>query len=137
MSEKLANIKKKGGGGQMTETVLWTNPSPTTSFTLQTITLSENFTNYDYVRIYLKGSRTDNTECMIEVPSDKLKAAVTSVAYRPNIYIGGYDGNGTYQYVRRISYITDSSLSINSSYRINAAATNDNLFIPIKITGIK
>ena len=37
-----------------TETDLWTNPSPSSSFAAQTITLNESMANYNRVRIYFK-----------------------------------------------------------------------------------
>ena len=52
MAEKLASLKKKGGGGNTpasTETVLWTNNSPTSTFANQTVTLSDNISDYDYL----------------------------------------------------------------------------------------
>ena len=39
-----------GGGGMLEETVLWTNPSPTSDFAAQTVTLSDSISNYDYIK---------------------------------------------------------------------------------------
>lgn len=39
------------GTHELTETTLWTNPSPSSSFSKQNITLSQNMTNFKYLRI--------------------------------------------------------------------------------------
>ena len=49
MASAITNIP-----GGFTETDLWINPNPSSSFSEQTITLSESMSNYNRVRIYFK-----------------------------------------------------------------------------------
>lgn len=44
---------------RMGDTVLWTNPSPTASFSAQTITLSKALSNFDYYVVYFRGGTSN------------------------------------------------------------------------------
>ena len=54
-----------GGGGGLSPTVLWTNPSPTSSFASQTVALSQALSNFTYYMVIFKstngGSRYNST----------------------------------------------------------------------------
>ena len=55
MAEKLCTLRGAGGGGaKQTETVLWTNSSPTSNFADQNVTLSDSMSNYDYLKFTYK-----------------------------------------------------------------------------------
>ena len=51
-----------GANAGMSETVLWTNPAPTTNMTSTTITLSQSISNFDFVKLYWRVSTSNNTE---------------------------------------------------------------------------
>ena len=53
MSEQLASLH--GKGVSIKRTTLWTNPSPSATFAAQSITLSDDMSNYDEIEI--KGKR--------------------------------------------------------------------------------
>ena len=81
MSEKLCTLRTKGGGGgKYTETSLWTNPSPTSSFSGQTVTLSDSVSNYKYIAIksgFNSSYYSDSESMTIVVPVDELKRLQT------------------------------------------------------------
>lgn len=56
---------QNGNGGGMTETVLWTNPNPTTSFAPQTITLSQSVSNFKLFGLYFIANTTNQPNNII------------------------------------------------------------------------
>ena len=48
MAETLCQLEKKGGG-KLRETVLWTNPSPTTAFPITRQALSNSTDSFSYI----------------------------------------------------------------------------------------
>ena len=45
----------------LTETTLWTNSSPTSTFAPQTVTLSQSSDNFTYIKVYFRCSTSDST----------------------------------------------------------------------------
>ena len=145
MSEKLCTLRTKGGGGgaKQEETVLWTNSNPTDSsgFANQDVTLSDSLTDYDYVKIRYAYAYNDTGSTFESVYSVsefvKTSAPVTfgfsgctNVTHRSNSYF----------YDRRIIYKTATSITFGScmGYKASTAAAVSNIFnIPLSIIGIK
>ena len=145
MSEKLCTLRTKGGGGgaKQEETVLWTNSNPTDSsgFANQDVTLSDSLTDYDYVKIRYAYAYNDTGSTFESVYSVsefvKTSAPVTfgfsgctNVTHRSNSYF----------YDRRIIYKTATSITFGScmGYKASTAAAVSNIFnIPLSIVGIK
>lgn len=128
MSEKLASLKKSGGGGNWTETVLWTNPNRSVAFGNQTVNLSDNMNNYDYIKIVYYGwiTSSDDEDVIIILPVEKLKFLHDATNWI-SLYIGQ---RGSSNYYRRICYDSDTSI-------IFKEASNTSAGIPYKIIGIK
>ena len=57
----MAFIRCGGGKATLKSTTLWSNPNPSSSFSAQTVTLSQSMANFDYIRIRFQYS-TSNTE---------------------------------------------------------------------------
>ena len=125
------------GGGRLKETVLWTNPNPTSSsgFANQTVTLSDNISNYKYISIkgainYVQSERTDYFFEASQFPH-----FTANQAY-PQPYIGFYNNN---YFLRLALYISDTQIAFDLGMRIiGANKTWDNtVCIPISISGWK
>ncbi len=131
MAEKLCTLRTKGGGGgKYTETVLWTNASPTSSFAQQNITLSDSISNYDYVRIYFRASTTNSAEKSIIFP-------VSEISDNNNAFGAKFSGfNNTTE--RVWAKASDTSFTIYLAYQLQQAAqtASSTVVIPTKITGI-
>ncbi len=109
----------------LTETVLWTNPSPTASRTgTNIITLSQSYENFEYVRIdvdYL--GELGNIKGYIMTPSD----LYNKLLY-PCLSLGRFNASGQYSNVRHIysdsySSITDVFDGTNSGWGVNCIIT--------------
>lgn len=136
MAEKLCTLRKKGGG-KMKETVLWTNPSPTSDFAGVVVDLSDNISHYKYIGIvgaYSKSSNSHTLECMY--PTDELVNATSGSDY-PTMCLGAY--RNAY-YFRLINYSSDTMLAISSARTCTtsqAATTVNSAMIPLTIKGYK
>jgi hypothetical protein len=134
MAEVLASLKKIGGSGeQYTETSLWTNPSPTASFTSQNVTLSDAITNYKYICFKWKAGTSSATySTMLMLVTDFMRATGSDQENDCTIAC-----KWTNDYIRRIEYISPTSIAITGSYRLNATGNNNGVNIPLEILGIK
>ena len=141
MSEKLCTLRKKGGGGgKYTETSLWTNPSPTSNFSGQDVTLSESIDNFKYIAVKFKSTTTSSSDSqmatVIYKVEDIKKATSPSAALQPVSAFGNLNsGNTNYNY-RYIVYKGSTTLFIANAYSINASGNNSALAIPLEILGL-
>lgn len=128
--------QKNRGGGSMSETVLWSNPSPTSGFVTQAVTLSNSISNYKYIAfdsIAAAGASVDNFLRII-VSVDDVKRSLAAVG-NYLVFISGYlPSSGA---TRAIFYINDTSITIDRCYYVGAGGANDAYCIPIRIVGLK
>ena len=123
----LFNCKNTKSGG-MTETKLWTNPTPAQQMVATTITLSDDMDNYDFIaveyavnyntltnvnRAYIRVSDLKNTGNTAAKPQGSLSYYTTAYAVRP------------------FWYISDTSI------RFGAGLLNNNTDIPLYVYGVK
>jgi len=143
MAEKLASLKQKGGG-DLRETVLWTNANPNASagFPAQSVTLSDNISHYKYIVIVCRWSndaQSGNGSTKYIYDATELPNCTGGTSYYPVPYLGMFYGGLTYYY-RNILYDSDTSLSFSQCYynRTNVAPTvNNGAAIPVQIIGLK
>ena len=117
------------------ETVLWTNPAPTSSFALTDINVG-TIADYDYIIIEIRSSvSTDIRRRFYYKTSDLVN--YTSNTVEP--IIGIYSTNG-YFYYRAVVYIDTQTIRIANCYRNTPSSTagqNNEAIIPTQIIGIK
>lgn len=126
---------RAGKGGGATETLLWTNPNPSSdmgsSGSVNTvITLSESYDNYDMLRIKFKNLKTDATANLTMDIDPSVLDASGNVRY----FMGG-----TLK-VRHIMLpnAQHTTLTFGAAYTINSAAgASFDAAIPAYIYGIK
>lgn len=123
MSEQLASLHKKGGG-DLKETVLWTNPSPTSSFIAQTITLSDDMNNYQFLKVVSTISKSSDTERIYYTKPDFYDVLIRGV-------VSGAS------WVRILSKASDTTISITAANRLNNTGTSTDNAIPTQIIGLK
>lgn len=130
---KLATAKV----AKKTKTTLWTNPSPASSFSNQTITLSDDLDNYDYVELeYAFNSSTlTNKNSIIYTISDFKRLTAND----------GWCGAGivysnSYLYSRSLTYNSDTAVNFGGTLKYNsgtAPSAANTATIPLKVYGIK
>lgn len=131
-----ANSGSGGGGGGETETTLWTNPSPTSSFSSQTITLSDNYTNYKKIAFYFNVTTGTQEGCKIEYMKENVDAMDTRIS--GNRLAGGLCAFSTYLYFRGFSSdsLNLNQISLFNTYRTASTGSQNSYCIPTKVTGI-
>lgn len=133
MAEKLCELKKKGGGGSMSETVLWTNPNPSSNQDNSAVTLSESIENYEKIRVYWKNNKTTSDEVHLDVDVSIFQ---TMLSTGPMIFSIGSVISGT-GYYRPVNYNDDTHVKFGHSSRHGSTTTYDNTSICTKICGLK
>lgn len=104
--------------------ILWTNPSPTSSFSPQTITLSSS--DYDMYEVIFYGSITG---------ADTLTSG--RIPKGGNFFLQQIYNTGTGDVVRnrKIQYVSDTSMTVADGTQGNSQ--NNNANIPVYIIGYK
>ena len=136
MAEVLASLKKIGGNGeQYTETVLWTNPSPTASFAGQTVTLSDSIANYKYLKVKAcyNGGYTNVAVSPLILVSEFM--TIVPSTRRCTFNIGNSSAGNSY-YSRAVQYVSPTSISFTDDWALKSNNTANTDVIPLEILGI-
>lgn len=113
------------------ETILWTNPSPTTLVT-GNITLSESLSNFDAIRVTYRHSSADGTIYAVDMDMNEFKKANALLCL-------GCMYSSTYFGFRGVRYISDTTVSVTSGLHLQGStAGGDSAHNwPQTIVGIK
>lgn len=133
----MAFYRCSSGGGTLTETVLWTNPSPSSNFSSQTVNLNESYANYKYVGVkWATGTGAQAAEAtMILSTEDAAKTDATGTNNGLKGAIGSrYNSN---VYARIIGFMTDTTVEITAARQQGSSNSNNALIIPKTIVGLK
>lgn len=127
-----------GGGGMLEETVLWTNPSPTSDFAAQTVTLSDSISNYDYIKFeYLMHKNYSNKSSVVYKSEDVLNWMASSQGTNYTAF-GALGGRATNDQKRSLLYnrvVTEIYISSSTGFG-NTTQSNQTL-VPTAIIGLK
>ena len=123
------------GGSSPVETTLWENSSPTSSMTAQTITLSDDITNYDYLKVeYRQTTSVDTRSTLVFTVNDFIINGVyTEVSPKFTLGLRGSSANQA----RPICYATNTTIYLQNCYAIGATNSASVSCIPLKISGVK
>lgn len=138
MSEKLCTLRTQGGGGgaKVIETVLWTNPSPSSNFSAQTVTLSDSIDNYDYIKVNYNYSASSSSQYSDIRPVSVFKQGVyPQQDYTPLMSLGCYAGNVAT--ARGVMYASATTVRFSPANNVASTGSADNRAIPTAIIGIK
>jgi hypothetical protein len=110
--------------------VLWENGNKTGSFSSQTITLSNKFSNFDYLKLEYAQVTSDSNvlncrECVTFIPFVSGSFEISS---------GVYSG-GRILRSRSLTVTSETQIKFGSGYQ--ESSSNDRNIVPIKIYGIK
>lgn len=135
MAEKLCQLRKKGGG-ELSETALWTNSSPSATYPSQTITLSQSYTTFDKLRIYYRIATNAEDIYSIDVEKTVWDNVVTG-NNKPRVVIGCINNDGTKNYSRILRHTTTTDVIISSANELGTTSNNNNFLLPQRICGLK
>lgn len=141
----------------VSETLVWTNPSPKANFTTQTITLSESLELYDAIKI-VWAADTDASSAYVDDPTADYRYWNNMLSYTYDLQsrqydpstglvngqhvmqLGGVNYASSYIYVRR-AYFADATtwtqLFFGNAVRGNSNSTLNSQVIPMFIYGVK
>ena len=142
MAEKLCTLRTKGGGGgTWVETILWANPSPTSNFAAQTVTLSDDINNYDYLKVSCENHNTitgvnDPFSALISVSDFKTSLAGNSTRHNAFNLVGCYAPSNSI-WTRLMFYDTDTTAKFGGCMQIGGSGSTDVNAIPLQIIGCK
>jgi len=122
------------------EVTLWENPSPTGStFPAQTVALSDNINNYNYLCFYYRYGADmviDNDPMLVIIPVSNFKTSVDGNSVRHNILTIATKSASNYTWSRGVFYASDTSVKFSLSYPSNATGSENVSCMPLKITGL-
>lgn len=129
------------GGGALTETVLWTNPSPTSTFSGTECSLSSTLDNgYKYIKVTYRASTTDATEYEVYFDAQSFINNGTldqAGQYLPAISTTIQVSSNYFQTVRCMRKGSNTSINVTQCYRLGQTTAYNNYAIPTKISGLK
>ena len=119
-------------GGTLRETVLWTNASPTSQMAETSITLSEDITNFDYIKIYWRLSTTNDLECSILVEPTKISHN------NVNVNAISITSRSTGSSYGRVIYVgnTNDIIFVTTAAVRGGSSLNNGMAIITKISGL-
>ena len=120
-----------GGGGQMVETVLWTNSNPSAStFAAQAATLSDDIDNYDYICVeYARTYNQLTTKSKVYYPVSDYKV----YRYSNGNLCGGFGAYFNAYQNRPFYYDSDTQAHFGPNLQAGSAVNANN--IPLYIYG--
>lgn len=131
--------QKNWGGTELKETVLWTNPSPTSNFGTQTVTLSESIDNYKYVKFHIRPSRTagqgSEVGCIISVEDFKKTPYPPTTQYNTHLALGARYTN--VEFTRATWYVSDTQVRIEAAWQTGTTTSSQQAVIPLEIIGMR
>lgn len=133
MAEKLCGLKKKGGG-QLSETVLWTNPNPTDAMNEIVITTSDNISNYKYLSVKCLAANNNLPLGYIYATYDvDNDSANYSDYFGADVYLD-------VRYHRMFNKLTDTTIQVWYCLTATNGRTSSNashVLIPQEVIGLK
>lgn len=118
-----------------TETVLWTNNSPTSSQSVGDITLSDDMSKYDYLAFkWWLGTSDDTTNTSyMKVTDFMTKTLDSGKNVAQSIY--AYTGSGNAK-VRPINYVNNTTIHLRNAQNLAATGTANTNCILVEVKGI-
>lgn len=121
--------------GWNSETTLWTNSSPTSTFAAQTVTLSSSLANYNYVKITVAiDTSTTSTKLIDYIWPRSQFTTFTSTNSNPQ---GVIAARTTTNRVRLIQCTSNTQVTFGAASGVGATGTGNTTVIPLYIKGLK
>ena len=126
-------------GTEPTETLLWTNDSPSTARSSLNATLSQSLQNFQKIRVeYSYNTSSESASFYVVFPVKNASGTYMfpsgNTAQRMSIGLNNASGNA---FVRQFYVSDDTTIHFNNAYRVNASGNTNTNLIPWFIYGIK
>ena len=120
------------GGSSVTETLLWTNPSPTSDFAYQTTNLTGGkLSDFEELKIVYKIDKSSALN--VHYAKFDLGAFIGS-SNENRVGIAGQDSAATFN--RMLVYDSDTTIFWGNSLQVYGTGTYNNKLIPLYIYGV-
>ncbi len=122
-----------------TETTLWTNSSPTSSFDAQTVTLSQSMANFTYLKIKFASSTSyySDSYCSSIIVSVTDFKKSTEAQWKPIVGLVTKIQSSGGNRCRRAFYSSNTQVEFSAANQISGTTTTNTSCIPISIVGMK
>lgn len=130
----MAFLRCGGGRATLKATTLWTNSSPSSSFSAQAVTLSNSMYSYDYIRVYFRYSTSIAEERLVMYSIYSILGEMVALGARK------YDASSVNDMrYRAMSGTSATSISFTNSVQHTSSSqtTSGAYIIPTKIEGLK
>lgn len=124
----------KPTGGFDSGTTLWSNSSPTSSFSTQTVTLNQSIENFDYIKFNCRGGTSSTTTGEAVYSKEYAKLCVSGNNNPRMIMVSSVSSS---RYVRTIIYVSATQMTIDNGHKYNANGDTNSYCIPTSIVGYK
>lgn len=132
MSEQLASLHKKGGGG-IEAKLLWTNSAPTSSYAAQTLAI--DLSEYDGIILKCIGIYS----AAQTFPNIRNTQQFIPKSFSGTLLFGTFESSGNIYISYRTVNVTNNGIVFGSGYQRTGAsiASNDTRAIPYEVWGVK
>jgi hypothetical protein len=120
------------------EVTLWENPSPTSAFANQTVTLSDSLDNYNYIAIsYIYTSATPATDASVALMSvEDFKKGAYNTSIGRQAFGLTIANTSNQPLTRSVYYVSSTSVRFGVCYKGGVEESTTNGANPLKITGL-
>ena len=123
---------QKNWGGTLKETVLWTNPNPSSAMGATDITPSPSLSEFKYIKVIYRMSTSNSTTCAVIMDYDDFVNTSTSTF---RFAMEAFEPNG--HFVRLINRNSDTSINFEIAYQVGNTSTRITAVIPQQVIGLK
>ena len=128
VSEAIDELYTRSNNNKAYKKLLWTNEQPNQSISQLDITLNDTLEKFSHILIQWHISTSDETmyEDLYSLKPYRGTNSFYSFTCKTS------DGS----YTRRLSYIDNTTMRIQNTFRLNGASSNNSLAIPYRIYGL-
>ena len=135
---EILGLNELDTGKRFDETTLWTNNAPTSDFAAQTVLLSDDISNYDYIKInYCYNKNNTNITSNVLCSVSEFVKAVKDGSTNHTIISLTVEGNNNVGYARPVFYVSDTSIAFGLSSTLNGSGTYPAGCMPLSVVGCK
>ncbi len=133
----MAYVRCSIGGGTLSEVSLWTNANPTSAMAQgATLSLSQNYSNFTYIKIKYRLSTTNSTEHSVIYAKDDIDVAISG-ATESRMGIQAYLTNNYARIIYRPDNSTYNSFTVSNARQLQGSGTSTTVLIPTEVIGMK
>ena len=137
---EILGLNELDHGKRFDETTLWTNNAPTSSFTGQEITLSDDVNNYDYIAVrYYFNTSSSTGSCVSTnlISISDLKKWTYNDSTKHNTGAISSEDASNNLFIRNVFYISSTKMRFSAANKVATNTYDNTVCIPYQIIGCK